>query len=117
MNQKYRKEFVKKYPEYNVWRSVKKRCYYKKHPYYEYYGGKGIKVCDRWLVHGKGFYNFLEGMGRRPSNKHELDRIDSDKDYCKENCRWLSRFKNRSRVRGKDQYLDKDLIEEEEVPF
>ena len=85
-------------PEWSVWRGIKKRCNYAKHPQYEYYGGKGIRVCDRWMEHGVGFKNFLADMGPRPSPLHELDRKDSSKDYCPENCRWLSRYDNRSRA-------------------
>ena len=73
-------------PTYNSWLAMKQRCYYSKHEYFSLYGGRGIKVCDRWI---NSFENFLEDMGEKPENL-TLDRKDVNGDYCKENCRWVS---------------------------
>lgn len=72
---------------YRIWKAMKQRCYNEKHDSYKYYGGKGIKVCDEWC---NSFEAFLNDMGEPPSDNHTLDRIDSFRDYCKENCRWAT---------------------------
>jgi hypothetical protein len=70
---------------------MKTRCYRSNYHQYKDYGGRGIKVCDRWLG-DKGFYNFLEDMGNRPSMKHSLDRFpNNDGDYEPGNCRWATK--------------------------
>lgn len=71
-------------PEYRSWQAMKQRCLNPNHPYFKYYGGKGIKICSSWM----NFINFFNDMGRRPSLKFTLDRKDSDKGYYLENCQW-----------------------------
>lgn len=90
-------------PEWYVWRGMKKRCYYSKHPSYHLYGGRGVIVCDRWLEHGTGFKNFMEDMGKRPDCKHDLDRKKADGHYTPENCRWLHQSINRN-TRDSERY-------------
>lgn len=76
---------MSKSTEYNIWSGMKARCYNHNEVCYYRYGGRGITVCERWL---NSFENFFDDMGCRPSKKHSLDRIDNDKGYCKENCKW-----------------------------
>lgn len=73
--------------EYSSWEHMKARCLNKKHKHYKYYGGRGIKICKKWLK----FSNFFKDMGSKPSPKHTLDRIESNRNYQKDNCRWATR--------------------------
>lgn len=73
---------------YNVWLSMKQRCYNPNVFGYERYGGRGITICERWL---NSFENFLADMGERPSSEYSIDRIDGDKGYEPSNCRWATK--------------------------
>jgi len=73
--------------EYRSWRSIKTRCYNTNVKGYPFWGGRGIIMCDEWV---NSYEAFLNDMGRAPSNKHSIDRIDNDLNYCKSNCRWAT---------------------------
>lgn len=74
--------------EYITYHAMKSRCYYERNKRYARYGGRGIKVCQRWL---ESFNNFLEDMGPIPSPGHSIERIDVDGDYEPSNCVWATK--------------------------
>lgn len=75
-----------KTPEHNSWRGMIDRCFLPSSRYYRIYGGRGITVAPEWL----SFEQFLADMGEKPSPSHSLDRIDPNKGYSKDNCRWAT---------------------------
>lgn len=70
---------------YTSWTNMKNRCLNANATQYKYYGGRGIKVCDRWM----DFTNFLADMGHRPGKEYSIERENVNGDYCPENCIWL----------------------------
>lgn len=84
-------------PEYRAWQAMCKRCTDPENARWPDYGGRGITVCDRWL---NDVAAFMEDMGKKPSDEHELDRIDNDMGYGPENCRWVLRSENNRNKRN-----------------
>ncbi len=75
-------------PEYAAWKNVIYRCTNKEFSLYPQYGGRGIRICHRWL---NSFDHFLQDVGPRPSHKHSLDRINNEGHYEPGNVRWATR--------------------------
>lgn len=75
--------------EYAIWQSAKQRCENPNVDGYKYYGGRGIKMCERWR---ESFLNFYEDMGPRPSEHHSIERKNRDGDYEPDNCIWADRI-------------------------
>lgn len=70
---------------HRAWKGMKQRCNNPSYDHYERYGGRGITYSKEW----EEFEKFYEDMGEPPSEKYQLDRINNDGNYCKENCRWV----------------------------
>lgn len=80
--------------EYKAWKKIKERCYNKKCKEYKYYGGRGIKMCNRWRC---SFQNFFSDMGNRPinmkgrkRNEYSIERRNTNKNYTPDNCYWAT---------------------------
>jgi hypothetical protein len=81
---------------YRVWCGMRRRCYWPKTRQFEDYGGRGIKVCDRWL---ECFENFFEDMGPSYKEGLTLDRCRVNEDYGPNNCRWATRKEQANNTR------------------
>ena len=97
---------MSKTTEYKSWAQMKERCYNKNGKDFYRYGGRGITVCSEWI---NSFETFYEDMGKKPSKNHSLDRIDNNKGYTKNNCRWATNseqtYNRRKRVFTTSKYL------------
>ena len=77
-------------PFYRRWNGMMRRCYSESFKQYHNYGGRGIIVCERWHL----FSNFKEDMYDSFKEELELDRVDNNGNYCKENCDWVTHREN-----------------------
>lgn len=89
--------------EYRSWGSMISRCYNPNHRDFKNYGARGITVCDQWR---NSFETFLADVGRRPSSKHSIDRIDNDGSYEPENVRWATACQQNRNKRGSFRTID-----------
>lgn len=85
-----------------IFRGIVRRCYNKNDKSYKWYGAKGVKIYQQWLDDPKSFETWAINNGY--DDNLTIDRIESDKDYCPENCRWLS-FEENTRRAGKVNWI------------
>ena len=71
---------------YKIWKQMHTRCYNKNYREFKYYGGRGIKICDRW----RRFENFRDDMLSSYKDNLSIDRINGEGDYEPQNCRWVN---------------------------
>lgn len=88
------------HPLYQTWAGMRYRCDKPDSTSYPDYGGRGIRVCDRWQG-PDGFANFVADMGERPEGA-TLDRVDGEGDYEPSNCRWATAQQQNARGRRRD---------------
>jgi hypothetical protein len=87
--------------EYRAWQMMWNRCTNPNYARFDLYGGRGIKICERW----ESFENFLADMGARPADKQTLDRIATDGNYEPGNCRWATWIEQANNRRPKKAKL------------
>jgi hypothetical protein len=92
----------KENPIYPIYKSIKSRCNNPDNQSFKNYGGRGIEICLEWMGID-GFSNFLKDVGERPTDKHSIDRIDVNGNYCKENCRWVTIHKQAANKRNSNK--------------
>lgn len=99
------------FPEYQVWKDMILRCTQPHRHNYYLYGGRGIRVCERWT---NSFRLFLIDMGFRPEGDYSIDRIDNDGNYEPSNCRWATRIEQQANSRPAIQFRETQGMTDEE---
>lgn len=102
---KYEKHGLSKTRLYGIYNNMKQRCYNPNNPSYIYYGGKGITICREWLDDFENFYNW--SMANGYEEDLTIDRKESNKGYCPENCRWITLDENSRR--GLSEKVENDV--------
>lgn len=107
--------------EYNIWHSMKKRCYDPNNQSYKNYGGRGITVCNEWI---NDFKQFFKDMGPRSSPQHSINRKNNNDNYKPDNCEWstLEEQNNNKRTTKKITYKNqtkslKNWCDELSLPY
>lgn len=105
---KEKRHGLSKTPEWMAWKSLRTRVSNPNYRRWDRYGGRGIKVCDRWK---SSFQNFLADMGPRPAKGMSIDRVNNDGNYEPSNCRWATQSEQ---VRNQSRWRDHDFTEPSE---
>ena len=107
---------------YYIWKGIRQRCNNKKSPAYRWYGAKGVKICDEWDDYSK-FKEWAENNGyihdksKTKAQQLSIDRIDSEGDYCPENCRWITLEANMELARERRGLMNVPYEAEEQKVF
>lgn len=100
----------KRSSEYGSYTNMLTRCYNINFEQFQYWGGRGIIVCERWRDKDNGFTNFYNDMGPKPEPKklYSIDRINNDGNYEPSNCRWVTRDiqANNQRTTSQNLFMD-----------
>jgi hypothetical protein len=94
-----------------AYRRIKQRCMNPNNPAYKDYGGRGIKVCDRWL---ESYKNFYEDMGDRPDGM-SIERIDNNRGYSPDNCKWATSSEQNNNRRNVHIYKGRTISDWSEI--
>ena len=93
-----------------IYFGMKQRCYNENNTTYKWYGGKGIRICDEWLGDYEGLINFYNWAINNGYEKGlVIDRIDSNKNYCPSNCRWVTQEQNASFISKYNKQIETSL--------
>jgi hypothetical protein len=105
-----------KHPLYSTWKGLKSRCYTPGSDHYQNYGGRGIRVCERWL---NSFSDFVSDLGAKPSPVHTLEREDNNGNYEPSNVVWATRKQQMRNTRRNKwlTYNDKTMVLEDWAKF
>jgi hypothetical protein len=95
---------------YDAWISMKMRCYNPNDSRFQHYGGRGIKVCKRWL---KSFKNFYKDLGDPPTKYHSIDRINVNRDYKPSNVRWATNDEQQANKKSTPRYTFRGITKTE----
>lgn len=83
---------------YHIYYGIKSRCYNPNNPKYNIYGGRGIIMCDQWLNDYETFKEWSYSHGYKENSNLSIDRIDSNENYCPENCQWITLSENSAKA-------------------
>lgn len=92
---------------HRIWKAMHSRCYNKNFHAYNHYGGRGITICDEWLHDFQAFHDWAIVNGYK--DNLSIDRIDNDKGYSPDNCRWVTMEEQNKNKRAENGFKIKEI--------